>query len=93
MAQGLAEFQKVVMQDTALQEQFKSVSDPASFTDLAVRLGKERGFSFTSEDVQTALADLQTSRRVLSDELLDKVAGGDGEYCGTTAGGTNVCTS
>lgn len=89
MAQESAEFQKVVMQDAALQEQFRSVTDPASFVDLAVRLGQERGFGFTFEDVQIALADLQSSRKVLSDELLDKVAGGN-NYCGTTYDGTRT---
>ena len=69
---SLNQFQNEVMQDSALQEQFKTVgaSSGESLGELAVKLGAERGYSFTLEEIQAA-ADQE-----LSDAELESVAGG-----------------
>ena len=69
---SLNQFQNDVMQDSALQEQFKTTeaTSPESLGELAVKLGSERGYNFTLEEIQAA-ADQE-----LSDAELESVAGG-----------------
>ena len=69
---SLNQFQNKVMQDSALQEQFKTTeaTSPESLGELAVKLGAERGYSFTLEDIQA------TVDQELSDAELESVAGG-----------------
>lgn len=66
------QFQNDVMQDSALQEQFKTTeaTSPESLGELAVKLGADRGYNFTLEEIQAA-ADQE-----LSDAELESVAGG-----------------
>ena len=69
---SLNQFQNDVMQDSALQEQFKTTeaTSPESLGELAVKLGADRGYNFTLEEIQAA-ADQE-----LSDAELESVAGG-----------------
>lgn len=57
---SFAEFQRLVIGDAALFSQLQAVSEPDAFADLAVQLGRERGFAFTADDVAAAL---QAARR------------------------------
>lgn len=80
MNEQLQQFKEQVLQDLALAEQFKAVSDLQDFIDLAIRLGQEHGYSFTAEDLQTVLAESASAdaQLELTDEQLASVAGGDG---------------
>ena len=77
---SLNQFQNEVMQDSALQEQFKTAAatSPESLGELAVKLGSERGYSFTTSEVEQALAAQNAASEAgeLSDQQLDAVAGG-----------------
>ena len=78
------QFQNEVMQDSALQEQFKTVAatSPESLGELAVKLGVERGYSFTLEEIQ-ATVEAAFSYLIVEEELIDEelemVSGGCGE--------------
>ena len=77
---SLNQFQNEVMQDSALQEQFKTAAATSaeSLGELAVKLGAERGYSFTTSEVEQALAAQNAASEAgeLSDEDLEAVAGG-----------------
>ena len=81
MIASFNEFQNEVMQDSALQEQFKTAAatSPESLGELAVKLGAERGYSFTLEDVQAtveATSSNPSAEEELTDEELEMVSGG-----------------
>ena len=83
---SLNQFQNDVMQDSALQEQFKTTeaTSPESLGELAVKLGADRGYNFTLEEIQAA-ADQE-----LSDAELESVAGGFLPLIGAIIGGANL---
>lgn len=75
------QFQNEVMQDSALQKQFKTAAatSPESLGELAVKLGAERGYSFTLEDIQAteeAASSYPGVEKELKDEELEMVSGG-----------------
>ncbi|HEV7860429.1 MAG TPA: Nif11-like leader peptide family natural product precursor [Pyrinomonadaceae bacterium] len=53
--ENFEQFKQLVLQDTALQQQLRSISDRDQMVALTQRLGAERGYSFTTEDVWAAL--------------------------------------
>jgi hypothetical protein len=57
---SFADFQRLVIADTALFDQLATVCAPDAFVAQAVRLGAERGLAFTADEVRAAL---QTARR------------------------------
>ena len=71
----LEQFYTEVLKDLALQERLKAATNLQSLSELAVELGKEKGYSFPKEDV---LAQLERSNteEPLSDEQLEAVSGG-----------------
>lgn len=52
----LEQFYTEVLKDPMLQERLKAATDPDSLCELAVELGKEKGYSFTKEEVLAAMA-------------------------------------
>lgn len=52
----LEPFYNEVVKDRMLQERLKASTDLDSLSELAVELGKEKGYSFTKEDVLVAMA-------------------------------------
>ncbi len=52
----LEQFYTELLKDPMLQEQLKAATDPASLSELAVELGKEKGYFFTKEEVLAAMA-------------------------------------
>lgn len=95
--ENIQQFYQVVLQDSALQQQFQSAPDEQSLVNLAVELGQKQGYSFTSEEVSQVLAlavpSTETTGMVeLADEQLEAVAGGGkvtekvGEVAGTVVG-------
>jgi hypothetical protein len=53
-------FRQTVLQDLVLHERLRATTDHRSFLDLVVRVGGERGYHFTPEDVEVAM---RASRR------------------------------
>ncbi|NHC35963.1 Nif11-like leader peptide family natural product precursor [Scytonema millei] len=53
---SLEQFYTELLQDPMLQERLKAATDPESLSELAVQLGKEKGFFFTKEEVLAAMA-------------------------------------
>ncbi|NJR62449.1 MAG: Nif11-like leader peptide family natural product precursor [Cyanobacteria bacterium CRU_2_1] len=53
---ALEQFYQELLKDPMLQEQLKSAINPENLCDLAVELGKEKGYSFTKEEVFAAMA-------------------------------------
>jgi predicted ribosomally synthesized peptide with nif11-like leader len=68
-------YREVVESNEQLQEQLGAAEDGPTFLDLAVRLGQERGYTFTGEDVE-AFMNSQRGEAELSEEELEAVAGG-----------------
>lgn len=77
MNQALEQFRQQVLQTPALADQFNTVSNSDEFASLAVQMGQQLGFSFTTEEVKAALAQQSASEAAeLSDTQLEAVAGG-----------------
>lgn len=78
MTQALEQFKQQVLQDPTLSEQFKAASSPDEFVNLAVQLGQQLGYSFTAEDIQTALSEQSAAGQTqeLDDSQLEAIAGG-----------------
>jgi predicted ribosomally synthesized peptide with nif11-like leader len=76
------QFYQEVMQEPALLEKFQSAPDQESLVNLAVEVGQQKGYSFTVDQVEQALAAQNAAQQEeLSDEQLEAVAGGRGGGC------------
>ena len=78
---SLNQFKNDVMQDEALQEHFKAAAatSPESLGELALKLGAERGYSFTLEEIQATVEGVSSNSSVegeLTEEELEMVSGG-----------------
>ena len=74
------QFYQEVMQEPALLEKFQSAPDQESLANLAVEVGQQKGYSFTVDEVEQALAAQNAAASEtgeLSDEQLEAVAGGE----------------
>ena len=69
MNETLTNFRKAVADSTDLQEKVKGGAD-------LVALGKENGYEFTQEELNTGWTELQESDEGLTDFELDVVSGG-----------------
>ena len=69
MNETLTKFRNAVSEITDLQEKVKAGAD-------LVALGKENGYDFTQEELNTGWKELQESDEGLTDFELDVVAGG-----------------
>ena len=69
MNDTLTKFRNAVSESTDLQEKVKAGAD-------LVALGKESGYEFTQEELETGWEELQESDEGLTDFELDVVAGG-----------------
>ncbi len=77
--ENVNQFYQVVLQDSALQQKFQFTPDEESLVKMAVELGQQQGYDFTSEEAKQALtlATPSTTGMVeLADEQLEAVAGG-----------------
>ena len=52
----LEQFYTELLKDSVLQERLKAATSPESLSELAVELGKEKGYFFTKEEVLAAMA-------------------------------------
>ena len=75
MNETLTNFRQAVADSTDLQEKVKAGAD-------LVALGKENGFEFTQEELETGWEELQESDEGLTDFELDVVSGGKQRYGG-----------
>ena len=75
------QFYQEVMQEPALLQQFQSAPDQESLVNIAVEVGQQKGYSFTTSEVEQALAaqNAASETEELSDEQLEAVAGGKGQ--------------
>ena len=69
MNETLTKFRNAVADNVDLQEKVKAGAD-------LVALGKEAGFEFTQEELETGWEELQESDEGLTDFELDVVSGG-----------------
>lgn len=87
MQESLKQFFQMASQDLELQEKLKAANDREAYIRLIVELGKEKGYSFTSSQVVSALdaaakeaaENGEEASQLLSqllEEELDAVAGG-----------------
>ena len=76
MNETLTKFRQVVADSTDLQEKVKAGAD-------LVALGKEAGYEFTQEELETGWEELQESDEGLTDFELDVVSGGTGSKGGS----------
>ena len=53
--ESFEQFRTLVFADAALQAQLRAVADEERFIALVVRLGAERGYEFTADDVRAAM--------------------------------------
>ena len=55
--ENLERFREAVLADPGLQERLRATRDREAFAELVVRLGGERGYVFTAEDVAEAMRE------------------------------------
>ncbi|KKD38036.1 MAG: Nif11-like leader peptide family RiPP precursor [Limnoraphis robusta] len=74
----LNQFYQEVLSDAALQQHFQSVNSQEEIVNLAVELSQEKGYSFTSKEVEEWLNANSSNggSAELKDEELEAVAGG-----------------
>ena len=77
MNETLTNFRKAVADNVDLQEKVKAGAD-------LVALGKDNGYEFTQEELETGWEELQESDEGLTDFELDVVSGGNGRNRGTS---------
>lgn len=53
----LDEFRHLVLHDPELQAQLRAISDRRAFSERMVELAAERGYHFTAEQIEAALAE------------------------------------
>ena len=75
MNETLTSFRQAVADSTDLQEKVKAGAD-------LVALGKESGFEFTQEELESGWKELQESDEGLTEFELDVVAGGSYRHGG-----------
>lgn len=63
----LAQFRQLVFTDKQLQEQLREMTDREEFIAFVVRLGSERGYDFTPDDVEEAM---RSGRRVWLERMV-----------------------
>lgn len=83
MKKSLEQFFQTASQDQQLQEKLKAAPNREAYISSVVGLGKEKGYSFTIDEVATALevaakkaGENGEETSVLSEEQLNAVAGG-----------------
>jgi predicted ribosomally synthesized peptide with nif11-like leader len=91
--ENVKKFYLAVVQDPAMKEQILTAPDRPSLVSTAVKLGKEKGYSFAEQDVDDWLTASANQSRPdgLSDIDSESVAGGkeglDASHAGELAGG------
>lgn len=77
--ESLQGFYVAIQDDASAIEQLKSADSKEALSQMAVELGAEKGFSFTTEEVLSAISALEkANEEELSDSELELVAGGKG---------------
>lgn len=77
----LAQFIQTIGADPALKAQLGATRSWDEFTQLAAKLGRERGLSFTADELSAAMAAMTPAAGELTDAELEQAAGG---LCGDT---------
>ena len=75
MNETLTKFRQLVADSTDLQEKVKAGAD-------LVALGKDNGYEFTQEELESGWKELQESDEGLTEFELEVVAGGSRGRCG-----------
>jgi predicted ribosomally synthesized peptide with nif11-like leader len=70
---ALDQFYHAVLQDPMLQERLKAATDPENLCELAAELGQQKGYSFTKEDVLSAI----TIDAAIGEEYVVRLDGDD----------------
>ena len=66
-SESLEQFKREVLQDQSLARVLREESDRGRFVGLIVRLGAERGYNFTPEEVE---GQMRAARRAWLERLL-----------------------
>lgn len=73
---NLEQLRQEVEQVPALQERLNQAQDNDSLIALVTEIGQEKGYSFTRQEVEEYISQINTSQEELSEEQLEAVAGG-----------------
>lgn len=95
MSKGnLDQFIPVVLGDSTLQDQLRSVKGTDLFVQTVVRMGKEHGYEFSADDVNLAVQQhTGKASRDLTDAELAQITGGAARIPDTAnAGPYSPCT-
>ncbi|WP_319423532.1 Nif11-like leader peptide family natural product precursor [Pleurocapsa sp. FMAR1] len=72
---NLEQLRQEVAQYPALQERLNQASDNDSLIALITEVGQEKGYSFTRQEVEEYINEMNTSQEI-SEEQLEAIAGG-----------------
>lgn len=73
--ENVQQFYDMVSNNSEMQERLKTAGSKENFFNMAVQLGQENGYTFTSQEVESFLN--QRNQSELSDRELESVAGGE----------------
>ena len=81
---NLEQLHQEVAQDSALQERINQAKDNESLVAIVTELGQEKGYSFTKQEAEEYINEMNTSQQEISEEQLESIAGGAAQTDGIT---------
>jgi predicted ribosomally synthesized peptide with nif11-like leader len=73
---NLEQLRQEVAQDSALQQRLNQAKDNESVIAVITEIGQEKGYSFSRQEVEEYISDMNNSQQEISDEQLESIAGG-----------------
>ena len=73
---NLEQLRQEVAQDSALQERLNQAKDNESLITLVTEVGQEKGYSFTRQEAEEYINEMNNSQQEISEEQLEAIAGG-----------------
>ncbi|MCU0537092.1 MAG: Nif11-like leader peptide family natural product precursor [Hydrococcus sp. Prado102] len=73
---NLEQLRQEVAQNPALQERLSQAKNHESLIALVTELGQEKGYSFTRQEVEEYINEMNSSQQEITEEQLEAIAGG-----------------
>ena len=85
---NLEQLRQEVAQDSTLQERLNQAQDNESLIALVTEIGQEKGYSFTRQEVEEYINEMNSSdtQQEISEEQLEAIAGGAAKVDGWVNG-------
>lgn len=72
----LGQFHQEVIRNSSLQQKLEQAKDDESLIAIVLELGKEKGHSFSRQEIEKYINEIKASQGEISDDELEAIAGG-----------------